>query len=1026
MAASQMVWLLRWKAKMKLSEICIKRPVLSFVLNAILLLCGLLSFHYVNFQFEPSIFRPHLMVITDYPGASADVVQKDVTQKLVSAIAGTENLEYIEATSMQGQSQIKLNFGNISQEKFLTAQSQVMQDIAGVNLPQNAQSPQIRQRGDGSQVMFIGFSDENRSAADLTSYLNESITKQLAQIPGVGDVQVFSQGSALRIELDPKALSQLKISPVDVRDKLEQLNQNVSAGQLITGNNSYTINVDSALDSIEKFKNLIIAKHNGKLVYLNQVAKIYLGSYSVQNDMLSMVDGKPGVVVAVSQASDANPIAVANAVEKAVASIQKSLPPGMKASIVFNVATSLKASLYEVIKTIIEAVILVALISLIFLGRLRAALVPIVTIPVCLISVFVIIWPLGFSINMMTLLALVLAVGLVVDDAIVVLENCYRYLQKGHNAFNAAILGSKEIGFAIIGMTVTLVAVYIPVAFLDDKTAVFFREFAFTLAASVVISGFVALTLSPTMCAHTMGQAKENRYEKIIARTFKRFEVFYQKLLHIVLSVRLWLVAIFIILIIAGIGLFRLMPTALQPNDTIGVVGVNIQGQNNANTDFIMNKLNDVETHLSAKVFTHSFGFVNNNNGQTQGMSLNILKSNEVTNAHRISAQLNNVIKETKGITGNSFVLPLSGHGDFGSGDIQMYLLGMDNYQELYKKAEKLALVLMKLPDVAYASVGSAADSGQFDMEINYTNAALLDVDPSNIQSILNIMFGGSQLTNDYEVNGQSYPIILQLSKHDLSSFNVLNHLYVPSDNGSWVQLTRLVKIKPVVKIPYRITYNQLNAMQLYISLAPGAAMGKVINEIQTITPTLFPGTSVAFKGDAKDMLKGNNSMIIIFIAGLLFIYLVLAALFESFLDPFIILLTVPLCVVGALLGLKLIGGSLNIYTDIGLITLVGLVSKHGVLIVQFSNELLAKGESLKQAVIKGASTRLRPILMTSATMILGALPLVYSTGVGEHARQQIGIVIVAGLLLGSLFSLFIVPVAYHLLKSVRYRQGNS
>ncbi len=1010
---------------MKLPEICIKRPVLSFVLNAILLLCGLLSFNYVKLQFEPSVFKPRLMILTDYPGASAEVVQKDVTQKLVSAIAGTENLSYIEATSMQGQSMIKLNFGNITQEKFITAQSEVMRDIAGIDLPQNAQTPQIKQRGDGSQVLFIGFSDETRSISDLTSYIDDSIVKQLSQIPGVGDVQIFSDGQALRVELNPKAMALLKISPITIKDKLNELSQNVSAGQLITQNNTYTINVDSALDSISKFENLIIAKRNNKLVRLRQVATVSLGSLSVQSASLSMVDGKPGVVVAVSQTSDANPISVASSVTKAVNLLKPTLPPGMHADIVFNIATSLKASLYEVIKTIIEAIILVAFISFLFLGRIRAALVPIVTLPVCLIGVFVIIWPLGFSINMMTLLALVLAVGLVVDDAIVVLENCYRYMQKGYDSVTAATLGSKEIGFAIIGMTVTLIAVYIPIAFLNDKTAVFFREFAFTLAASVLISGFVALTLSPTMCAHTLGKNKESRYEHFVTRIFKKLEMLYHRALMFVLQVKIWVTVIFVILIIAGFSLFRSMPVALQPNDTIGVVGVSIEGQSNASSEFIMQKLNDIQNTLPSKVFDHSFGFVDNDAGRTEGFSINVLKPSEVTNADKISFELNNIIKETKGIQGNSFVMPLAGNSSFGSGDIQMYLLGMDDYQVLYKKAEKLVSVLMSVPGISYAQLASGVDSGEFTMEINYTNAAMLDVDPANIQSMLNIMFGGAQLSNEYETNGQSYPIIVQLPKVELKNFNVLNKLYIESDNNQWVQLGRIISIKPVVKIPYLTTYNQLNAMAINVSLKAGASMGDIVKKIQTLTPKLLPGTSVAFKGDAKDMLDGSGSMIVIFIAGLLFIYLVLAALFESFIDPFIILLTVPLCVIGALLGLKLIGGTLNIYTDIGLITLIGLVSKHGVLIVQFSNELLAKGESLSNAVVKGAATRLRPILMTSATMILGALPLLYSSGVGEHAREQIGMVIVAGLFLGSIFSLFIVPVAYHILKSWRYKKVN-
>ncbi|MFZ9035658.1 MAG: efflux RND transporter permease subunit [Francisellaceae bacterium] len=1008
---------------MKLSEICIKRPVLSFVLNAILVLCGLMSLSFVNFQFEPTVFKPRLMIVTNYSGASAEVVQKDITQKLTSALSGIENLSYVEASSTQGQSQIKLNFGNISQEKFLTAQSQVLRAIASVSLPQNADTPKIRQRGGDGQLVFIGFSDDSLSNEALSSYLNDTIVKQLSQIPGVGQVDLFSEGLALRIELKPEALATLKLTPQDVIAKLNKFNSNASAGQIFTKDSTYTVNINTSLDNLEKFNNLIIAKKGGRLIYLKQVATIALESVNFANPSISMVDGKPGVVVAVSQTTDANPIAVANKVVDTIKVLQNSLPPGMKASVLLNIADSLKASLYEVIKTIIEAVILVALISLMFLGRVRAALVPIMTIPVCLVSVFVIIWPLGFSINMMTLLALVLAVGLVVDDAIVVLENCYRYMQRGLPAFDAAIAGSREIGFAIIGMTVTLAAVYLPIAFMNDKMAVFFKEFAFTLAAAVLISGFVALSLSPTMCAHMLGSAKPSRYEKWVAGIFDHMAVWYRRVLNFILEVRFWIVILFLLLIVAGFLLYKSIPVTLQPDDTIGVVGVSVHSDGNGTTDNLMDKLEQIKRQAAVNnQIAHSFGFVySGDGGQIDGVSLNILKPGAISYAQMISKDLNHAINEVKGVSGSSFVIPLSGNSQgFGGGDIGLYLLSMDSFETLYKKASHFSQLLSKLPGISDAEVDTNINSPEFNIDIDYTKSAILGVAPDDIQSMLSILFGGWRLNNDYEVGGESYPIIVQLPKSKLRNFKVLNDLYIKNDKNGWVQLSRFVSIKPVVKIPYLMSYNQMNAMPLSISLAAGFSMGQAIDEIELLAKQAVPGVSLAFKGDARDMIEGGNSMLIIFIAGLLFIYLVLAALFESFIDPFIILLTVPLCVIGGLLGLKIIGGTLNIYTEIGLITLVGLVSKHGILIVQFANELKQKGYALKDAIIAGAATRLRPILMTSATMILGAIPLVLTSGVGEHARQQIGIVIVFGLLLGSLFSLFIVPVAYMLMKSIR------
>ena len=1009
---------------MNFSSVFIKKPVLSFVLSAILILIGLLSFKYINIQFEPTVFKPILMIQTDYPGASAEVIQNDITQKLVASIAGAENLSYVEATSVQGRSIVKLNFGNITESKFLMAQSEVIRDIGSVKLPDSVNAPIIKQRGNSNQIVFIGFSDPLKTTQNIVSYVNDSILKRIQQIPGVASADLWSDTSALRIELDPHKLAAFKISPIDVVNRLDNMNVNVSAGQILTKQNSYTINVNSALNDIPRFKNLVIAKKDGKLIRLEQLAHIYLGALSVQGSSLGFVNKKPGVVIGVSAASDANPIDVADKVSLMVKNISNSLPSGMEGHILLNLAKPLKISLYEVIRTIFEAIILVAIVSLLFLGRIRAALIPVVTIPVCLIGVFSLIWPLGFSINMMTLLALVLAVGLVVDDAIVVLENCFRYRQRGIEPVHAAILGSSEIGFAIIGMTITLIAVYMPIAFMSGKSAVFFKEFAFTLAISILISGFVALTLTPSMCAHMLGKEKKSNYEISIINFFMKLEGFYQKLLLYILRMRYWVICLFIIFICIGYGLFKQLPIALQPNDTAGVVGVAIKGQNSISMDVLAKKLREVQnnSHVDSK-FKNSFSVAfNSDDGSLMALNFNILKEQYFNDSSRISNAINKTIRETKGIKGGSFIIPLSGsEGGFGKGDIQMYIVGMDSYQRLYSQADKLISILKQLPAVQTADTAVDLDSPQFELNINYNNAALLGIDSAQVQTLLNIMFGGQQLQNSYQIDGRSYPIIVQLPKEALNNFNILNQLYIGADTNNWIQLSRLVGVKPIVKAPSLLTYNQMNAVQINVNLNPGYTIGGVISDINTISEkNLIPGTSVVFKGQAKDMLSGNSSMILIFIAGVIFIYLVLAALFESFIDPFVILLTVPLCVVGALLGLRLIGGSLNIYTEIGLVTLIGLVSKHGILIVQFSNELLANKYSIGRAIIKGASTRLRPILMTTTTMVLGAIPLVYTSGIGEHARQQIGIVIVFGMILGTFFSLFVVPVAYSFLVTIK------
>ena len=1009
---------------MKISAICIRKPVLSFVLSAILILVGLLSLKFIKLQFEPTVFKPMLLVQTEYPGASAEVVQNDITQKLVASIAGAENLNYVEATSTQGRSSIKLNFGNITEEKFLMAQSEVIRDIGSVKLPDSVNAPTIKQKGNSNQIIFVGFSDKNKTTQDIASYVSESILNRLQQIPGVATADMWSDTSALRIELDPKKLAALKISPLDVVSKLDQMNVNVSAGQIVTLQNSYTINVNSALTNIPRFNDLVLTKKDGKLVRLRQVARVYLGALSIQGSSLSFVNKKPGVVIGISSSSDANPIEVATKVSNMVKQLSHSLPDGMKGHVLLNLANPLKLSLYEVIHTIFEAIFLVGLVSLLFLGRLRAALVPIVTIPVCLIGVFSLIWPLGFSINMMTLLALVLAVGLVVDDAIVVLENCFRYRQMGYSSLDAALKGSSEIGFAIIGMTITLIAVYMPIAFMSGKSAIFFKEFAFTLAISVLISGFVALTLTPSMCAYTLGKSKKSKYELILINIFRIFEAYYKKSLIYILRMRIWIGCLFLLLVGLGYIVFKSLPIALQPNDTAGVVGIVVKGQNTTSTELLAKKLREVQDKSNTKNnFKGSFSVAfNSHDGDLMALNFNMLKADKISQSEAIASHINKTIQKEKGIKGGSFVLPLSGsEGGFGKGDIQLYVVGMNSYDSLYSQADKLISNLKKLSAVQTADTAISPDSPQFELNIDYNTSALLGVDAAKVQSLLNIMFGGQQLMNSYQIDGRSYPIIVQMSKNNLNGFNILDELYINSDINQWIQLSRLVSVEPVSRSPALLTYNQMNAVQVDINLNPGYSIGDVVNDINQMSNSLLvPGTSIVFKGQAKDMLTGNSSMLLIFLAGIIFIYLILAALFESLIDPFIILLTVPLCVVGALVGIKLIGGSLNIYTEIGLVTLIGLVSKHGILIVQFSNELLSKGHNISFAVVKGASTRLRPIMMTTITMVLGALPLVFSSGVGEHARQQIGIVIVFGMILGSFFSLFVVPIAYSLFVAVK------
>ena len=1005
---------------MRLPEICVKRPVLAVVINAVLVLCGLLSIHFLPIEFQPSVFQPVLSVRTSYPGASAEVVQREVTQRVVSSVSGIENLESIDAASRQGSSTVDLNFGNITQQQFITAQSEVMRQVARLRLPDSVDAPNIRQSGSrGQRLMFIGFSDPNRSVQAIASYLDNTISKQFQQIPGIGDVDVFASSLALRISLKPDALTRYDITPQYIVNQLQKFTQSTQAGQLLTGQNVYTIDLANGMDRVADYQNLIIKKQGNTLIRLKDLADISLGSRSLGNPAESRVNGQQGVVMALNQSATANPIDVADRVKGYVDQLNHSLPSGMKAQILLDFAAPLKSSLYSVMRTIFEATILVALVCLAFLGRWRAALVPIVALPVCLLSVFLLLWPLGFSINMMTLLALVLSVGLVVDDAIVVLENCYRYINRGYDHIKAAVLGSNEIAFAVIGMSLTLIAVYLPLLFMDGTSAAYFQAFAFTLAVTVIFSAIVALTLSPMMCGHMLGKDHANRYENWINAVLLKAEAGYRWFLGICLQLRYWIVIIFLGLVAGGYWLFVQLPQTLQPRDTIGVVAMRMHLKDHGTTQQAMDKLAHFAGANDQDIYANRFSFAREDeSGQISGFSYNILNSENIDHADAIANKINHQLQSQKSIGGHAYVVPLvRGPGGGSSDGFEFYLLNTQPYDQLFEQANQIVNVINQIDGVSDARVLGAQGKSAFSLRIDYEKAALLGVDPREIQSQIAILFGGKRLSQDFQTASSNYPIIVQLPRAAMKDFGVLSRLYVPTEQGKRVSLSRLVDYKPVVKQSELRTYNQTNAVEFDVSLTPNAAMGDVMKTVESTIQSAIPGSQVSFLGSAKDFLEGNSNMMMMLIAGILFIYLILAALFESFLDPFIILLTVPLCIVGGMVGLILINGQLNLYTQIGLITLIGLIAKHGVLIVQFANQLLSQGNSLEYSILHGAARRLRPIIMTSVTMILGALPLLYSGEFGINARQQIGMVIIFGMLLGSLFSLIIVPVAYYLMK---------
>lgn len=1018
---------------MRLTHFCIERPVFACVLSLVLIVIGIMSFQRLQLRFNPETFEPHLRIKIQYTGASAATIEQTIVEPLENALSKTPNLKSMRSDSFPQWANVTLSFKSISKEDFLQAQSQVLQEVSRVKLPDGASKPYIVTQNESWPILFVGVQDKNKDDIALADYVQNIIVKPLEHIPGVATIGVNASTPALRITLEPVQMAKYGIGIAMIKKLLEQNDVSTPLGYVFNASQQIPLNASVALPNVKSFQQLVLKKTStGNLVRLGDIAKIAVADQSLIGDF-GQVNGENGIPFSVSATPDANPIVVGNAVTKALKQMQASLPDGMKVKVLVDIASVLKSSVHEVLKTIIYAIILVSLVSLLFLGRPKIALIPIVTIPVCLIGSFVLIWVFGFSVNIMTLLALVLATGLVVDDAIVVLENSYRHVEKGLSPVDATHRSLKEISFAVVGMTICLVAVYVPTAFLSGHTAVFFREFAFTLAGAVLISGFVALTLTPMMCSKMLSRESHSRIEQVVEGIFSKLTHLYTRMLSACLKFKYVVVASFIILIIFGVFLFRALPSTLMPPFDVGLIYM----QGNADSGSSMQSalkqtipfFNEMGKLPNVQNMWDWAGGVGNNAAQIHAVLG--LKVDRTKTTQEVLSVVNNKAKSVAGIDIFATAIdPFSQDqsSSAAAGDISFSLNGTVSYEELNNIAKSFVKSLKDNNLVQNADSALQLNTLQYDLHINRALAAELNVPVGNITEALAAYVGGAQLGNiDYIANNHSYPIVMQLPASLLKDFSFLKQIFVQTADGKELPISQFVSFKAVSTLFQRFHRNQMRSAPMGVTLKEGVAMGRGIKIVRAIAAKTLPaGISLQFQGKAKKVMESNQSLLWIFILGIVFIYLILAALFESFIDPFVVLLTVPLCIVGALLVLKFLpNGSLNVYTGVGLVTLIGLVSKHGILITNFANQLQDKGYEKLEAIKKSAEIRLRPILMTTATMILGAVPLLFSEGAGSEARLQIGMVIIAGLAIGTIFSLLVVPVAYSLLSCKKQVKGD-
>jgi multidrug efflux pump len=993
------------------------------VLSLVVVLIGLVSFGRLSVREYPNIDEPTVSVVTIYQGASPDIIETEITTIIEDSLSGIEGIKTITSESLQEQSQISIVF---KMERNADDAAAEVRDRVGrvrADLPSTIEEPIIAKvEADASPILYIAFSSNQHSNEEITDYVDRYVTDKIEMIDGVAEAQILgARKYSMRIWLDPALLAARQVTPQDVEDAIRAQNIEVPGGRLESSAREFTVLSDTSLNSPEEFEDIIVRKSGTTLVRLKDVGRAEIGPESVRQSL--RYNGGKAVAVGLVKQSVANPLEISQALQKMMPDLQASLPKGMTVKIVYDSSIFIDRSIENVFHSIFEAVILVLLIIFIFLRNLRSTLIPLVTIPVSLVGTFSLMWLFGFSINTLTLLAMVLAVGLVVDDAIVVLENVHRHVEKGLPPAKAAIKGMQEIGFAVILMTLTLAAVYVPVAMMQGRTGKLFTEFALTLAGAVMVSGFVALTLTPMMCAKMLRHTEQhNRLFILTENFFTGMEQGYRRLLG--WSLKSVLVGLTIALV-AGTGsylLFNKLPSEMSPLEDRGVFMTFVMAPDGANLKYTDHYLKQAEDLLAKIPEANGYFATTGYSGKvTEGISFVDLKDWEdrERSSLEIAAELGPKLFAIPGVLGFPITPPSLGQ-PFMDQPVQFVIKTTDSYPELNDQMEKLMAEVRKNPKILAARTDLKLNSPELRLQVDRDKAADLGISVATIGRTIETMMGGRDVTR-FKMDGQQYDVIVKSEDELRVTPEDLNRVYVRSTSGSMIPLANLVTIEEGVTAQSLNHFNRSRAAILSANLAPGYSQGEALAYLNEAAKRILPDTArIDYQGQSREFMDSSAGLMVTFALALIMIYLMMAAQFESFVDPLIILFTVPLSMVGALLALYYTGNTLSIYSQVGLITLVGLITKHGILIVEFANQLQEQGQSKLSAILDSATLRLRPILMTTGAMVLGTVPLALASGAGAESRSQIGWVIVGGLSLGTVLTLFVIPSAYLLLARKR------
>ncbi|RAU85047.1 multidrug efflux protein [Serratia marcescens] len=1003
---------------MTFTDLFVRRPVLALVVSTLILLFGALALSQLPIRQYPLLENSTITISTDYPGASSELMQGFVTQPIAQAVSSVEGVDYLSSSSVQGRSVVTVRMAlNRDSTQALT---EVMAKVNQVRykLPEQAYDPVIeRSAGEATAVAYVGFSSKTLSTPALSEYLTRVVEPMFTTIDGVAKVEVFGgQKMAMRLWLDSDRLAGRGLTAADVADAVRRNNYQAAPGKVKGQYVVANVRVNTDLTSVEEFRNLVVRNDGNGLVRLKDVGTVELGAAATETSAL--MDGEPAVFLGVFPTPTGNPLVIVDGIRHLMPAIDKMQPPGVKMALAFETARFIQASIDEVVHTLLEALAIVVAVIYLCLGSLRTVLIPVVTIPLSILGAAGLMLAFGFSVNLLTLLAMVLAIGLVVDDAIVVVENVHRHIEEGKTPLAAAMIGAREVAGPVIAMTLTLAAVYAPIGLMGGLTGALFREFALTLAGAVVVSGVVALTLSPVMSSLLLpAKQSEGRVARAAEWFFGGLTRRYARALDFSLHHR-WVTGALALLVMISLPLLYLMPQReLAPTEDQAIVLTAIKAPQHANLNYVERfayKLDEVYNRMPE---TESRWIINGSDGTASGIggiNLTLWQARQ-RSASAVQADLQRAVNDVEGTSIFAFQLPAL-PGSTGGLPVQMVLRTPQDYPQLYRTLEEVKQ--------------NARNSGLFmvvDSDLDYNNplaevhidrakANSLGIRMSDIGESLAVLMGENYL-NRFGMDGRAYDVIPQSLREQRLTPQALARQYVRTQDNTLVPLSTVVSVAVKVE-PNKLTqFNQQNAATLQAIPAPGVSMGEAVAFLERQANALPAEFSHDWQGDSRQYTQEGSALAFAFLAALVIIYLVLAAQYESLKDPLIILITVPLSICGALLPLALGYATMNIYTQVGLVTLIGLISKHGILMVEFANELqMHQGLTRRAAILQAAQIRLRPVLMTTGAMVFGLIPLLFASGAGAASRFGLGLVIVSGMLVGTLFTLFVLPTVYTLL----------